>query len=207
MALQVVGAGLCRTGTLSQKIALERLLGAPCHHMFEVFEHPDQVPYWQTVADGGTPDWDTLLDGYVAAVDLPASLAWRELAERNPDAPVLLSTRSSPQVWWRSTEATVVAARRRGMADGMDATPFGRMIDTLFRSRLCPTPDDAEAMQAAYVAHNDAVRAATPGDRLVEWQPGDGWEPLCAALGVPVPDEPFPEVNSTAEFRDRAGLA
>ena len=206
MTLRIVGAGLCRTGTLSQKHALERLLGAPCHHMTELFEHPEQIPHWQEFADGGEPDWDALLDGYVAAVDLPASLAWRELAARNPDAPVLLSTRESPAVWWRSTDATVLAARRRGMADGMDTTPFGRMIAGLFRSRLCPEPDDAEAMQAAYLAHNDAVRAAIPAERLVEWQPGDGWEPICAALGLPVPDEPFPDVNSTAEFRAAAGL-
>lgn len=93
MTLRIVGAGLCRTGTMSQKVALERLLGAPCHHMTELFEHPEQVPHWQVLADGGTPDWDTLLHGYVAAVDLPASFAWRELAERHPDAPVLLSTR------------------------------------------------------------------------------------------------------------------
>jgi len=45
------------------------------------------------------------------------------------------------------------------------------------------------------------VRAEAPPDRLVDWQPGDGWEPLCAALGVPVPDAPFPHVNTTAEFR------
>lgn len=206
MTLRVVGAGLCRTGTLSQKVALERLLDAPCHHMTEVFEHPEQVAHWQELADGGEPDWDALLGGYAAAVDLPAAFAWRELAARYPDAPVVLSTRSSPEAWWRSTDATVLAARRRGIAEGMGDTPFGRMIDTLFRTRLCATPDDPGAMQAAYVAHNDAVRAAVPAERLVEWQPGDGWGPICDALGVPTPDEPFPEVNSTREFRAAAGL-
>ena len=37
MTIQLVGAGLGRTGTLSLKLALERLLGGTCHHMFEVF--------------------------------------------------------------------------------------------------------------------------------------------------------------------------
>ena len=59
---------------------------------------------------------------------------------------------------------------------------------------------------AAYERHNGAVRATVPAARLVEWQPGDGWEPLCSALGAPVPDEPFPQVNSSAEFRGRTGL-
>ena len=28
-------------------------------------------------------------------------------------------------------------------------------------------------------------------------------EPICAALGLPVPDEPFPRVNSREEIRAR----
>jgi hypothetical protein len=58
---------------------------------------------------------------------------------------------------------------------------------------------------AAYVRHNNAVRAEVPAERLIEWQPGDGWEPICTALGLPVPANPFPHLNTTAEFRARAG--
>jgi hypothetical protein len=36
-------------------------------------------------------------------------------------------------------------------------------------------------------------------------RPGDGWEPICAALGLPLPNDPFPHLNTTAEFRVRAG--
>ena len=39
----------------------------------------------------------------------------------------------------------------------------------------------------------------------IDWQPGDGWEPICAALDVPVPAEPFPHTNTTAEFRAMRG--
>ena len=65
------------------------------------------------------------------------------------------------------------------------------------------TPDwrDADKAMAAYEAHNAAVRAEVPAARLVEWQPGDGWAPLCTALGVPVPDAEFPHVNTTEDFR------
>jgi hypothetical protein len=41
---------------------------------------------------------------------------------------------------------------------------------------------------------------------LVEWRPNDGWAPLCQALDVPVPDQPFPHVNTTEEFRAMANL-
>jgi hypothetical protein len=47
------------------------------------------------------------------------------------------------------------------------------------------------------------VRAEVPAERLVEWQPGDGWAPLARALGVAVPDEPFPHTNTTEEFNTR----
>ena len=42
MTLQVIGAGWGRTGTMSLKLALEQL-GYPCHHMHEVFLHPEHV--------------------------------------------------------------------------------------------------------------------------------------------------------------------
>ncbi len=57
---------------------------------------------------------------------------------------------------------------------------------------------------AAYEAHNARVRETTDPDRLLEWQPGDGWEPICERLGVPVPDVPFPHTNATGDqFRER----
>jgi len=64
------------------------------------------------------------------------------------------------------------------------------------------TPDwrDEASAKAAYVAYNDNVRATAPADRLLEWSPGDGWEPICERLGVAVPDEPFPHTNTTEDF-------
>ena len=45
-----------------------------------------------------------------------------------------------------------------------------------------------------------------PADRLTEWHPGDGWGPLCDALGLPEPAEAFPHTNTTADFRSSMGL-
>ncbi len=55
--LQVVGAGVGRTGTHSLKFALEKLLGGTCHHMVEVFGHPEEVPVWTDAIDGRPVDW------------------------------------------------------------------------------------------------------------------------------------------------------
>lgn len=60
MSLRVVGGGLGRTGTMSLKMALERLLGAPCHHPTEVSAHPEHVAVWDAAARGTMPDWRQL---------------------------------------------------------------------------------------------------------------------------------------------------
>lgn len=206
MTLRIVGAGLPRTGTNSLQLALERLLGAPCYHMLELFQHLDHVPVWQRAVDGETVDWEALFDGYPAAVDWPASAFWPELTAAYPDAFVLLSTRSDHGTWWRSMEGTIMAARQRGMASAMPPdhpmAGWGRMMGALV-PRFCAEPGDPAAMTAAYERHNAAVRAGVPAPRLIDWQPGDGWEPLCTSLGRPVPDVPFPHVNTTAEFNAR----
>lgn len=203
MALRVIGAGVGRTGTTSLKLALERLLGAPCYHMLEVFEHDDHVPMWHRAGLGDMPDWHALYDGYVATVDWPAASFWPELADAFPDAVVLLSTRESAKAWWASADRTVFDGARRGWVP--ENRHWWEMFQVIARSRFTNAFDDPEACMAAYDAHNEAVRAAVPAGRLVEWQPGDGWGPLCRGLGVPVPDEPFPHVNTTEEFRTRSG--
>jgi len=205
MAIQLIGAGLGRTGTMSLKVALEQLLGGTCHHMKEVFEHPDEIPVWHAAMRGEPVDFRALLAGYDAIVDYPGAAVWRELAASFPDAPVLLSTRASAQQWWESASATILPSTQRPPEDELQAA-HRAMVREMFTMSLGDDLSDSQAVQAAYDAHNDAVRAEIAADRLFEYRPGDGWAPLCAALGVPEPDEPFPHTNSRAEFRARAGL-
>jgi hypothetical protein len=203
LTLRVVGAGLGRTGTMSLKLALERLLGGPCYHMLEVFPRPDHLAAWHAAAKGTTPDWDTIFEGFVAAVDWPAAAFWPDIAEAFPEAAVLLSTRPA-QEWWRSFDKTIAENFRREVPPG--AEPFLGMVTDLLHERFTPTPLDESAAVCAYEEHNARVRAAVPAARLIEWQPGDGWEPLCSALQIDVPDEAFPHTNTTAEFRARFGI-
>ncbi len=201
MALNIIGAGLGRTGTHSLQLALQELLGGPCYHMVEVMADPDvRVPQWADAMDGNA-DWDAILDGYVACVDWPAAAFWRELADRYPDAPVLLSTRSSTDAWFRSFNDTILQVMLRDAPNG-DSPMVMRMMEERF------TPDwrDPEACKAAYERHNAEVRATIPAERLIDYQPGAGWEPICARLGLPVPASPFPHVNTTDDFRAMLGL-
>src|SRR3954463_11175055 len=97
MSLKLVGAGLGRTGTHSLKLALEQVLGAPCYHMLEVLQRPDDITQWQLAADGGDPDWRQLFSEYAATVDWPGASYWREISDVFPDAVVLLSVRPADE--------------------------------------------------------------------------------------------------------------
>lgn len=200
--LRVVGAGLGRTGTNSLKLALERLLGEPCYHMFEVLEHPDHVPVWHQAVRSEPVDWHALFRGYSAAVDWPASAFWYELSETFPDALVLLSVREDSETWWRSASATIFNRFVRGNVPP-EMAAWHAMLSDLFRLRFTDQIFDRDAAIATYEAHNEEVRRRTDPARLLEWRPGDGWEPLCQALRLPVPEEPFPHVNTTEEFLTR----
>src|SRR5688572_12737752 len=123
--LRVVGAGLPRTGTHSLKLALEHLLGGRCCHMSAIPGHPfDLGPGWRAALAGDAVDWSRLMEGFVAAVDWPASEFWRELSDANPEALVVLSVRDGAQTWWESMNQTVLPVARRALApdwnDGCD---------------------------------------------------------------------------------------
>jgi hypothetical protein len=205
MTIQLIGAGLGRTGTMSLKLALQQLLGGTCHHMMEVWAHPDEVAVWDDAMHDRPVDWHALLDGYDAIVDYPGAAVWRELADAFPDVPVLLSTRSSAQAWFDSAAATIFQTSEWEATD--DAGQRHKaMIAAVFERSIGVPLDDAAGAMAAYDAHNAAVRAEIPADRLFEYQHGDGWAPLCAALDVAVPATEFPHENTREQFRARAGI-
>jgi hypothetical protein len=196
MTIEVIGAGVGRTGTLSLKLALERLLGAPCYHMLEVMQNLDHVPIWHAAARGEDVDWAELLSGYKATVDWPGCAFWREMSRAHPDALVLLSHRG-PESWFKSASATIFPIL--SSADG----DWRAMMDAILGRHFTTELENANACMAAFERHNSEVRNAGLGARLLECSPGDGWEPLCRALDLPVPDEPFPHANSTEEFTAR----
>lgn len=203
MALKVVGAGVGRTGTHSLKIALEQLLGGPCHHMVEILGNPAQVPGWIDAIEGRPVDWTTMPAGYVSLVDWPGCSFWPELSAANPDALVLLSVRD-PDSWYRSASNTIFQSFDTVPPE---LQPWMQAVRTLLRDRFSNRLDDPTAMIDAYERHNAAVRQAMAPSRLLEWTPGDGWGPICDRLGMDVPGEPFPVTNTTDDFRAMIGLA
>jgi hypothetical protein len=201
MGLQVIGAGLPRTGTSSLSLALEQLLGGHCNNMSEIEGHPFNLGEgWQTALATGTTDWDKVFEGYKAAVDWPASHFCKHLSEVYPNAAIILSLRDNAQAWYESMNATVLPVARMALAD--DWTD-GRDLLTLFKQFTGTNDwDNAELLKASYERHNNDMRQSLPKHRLLEWRASEGWQPLCEALNIPVPDMPFPWVNKRSDWKN-----
>jgi len=200
---EIIGSGFGRTGTNSLKLALERLGFGPCHHMFEVRDHPEQLPAWEAVARGERVNWDQVFQGYRAQADWPGARVWRELASHWPEAKVILTVRD-PDEWFDSVQATIAPfLAARGQHPDQHANAIAVMgqaliAEQVFNDRLS---DRAQATRV-FREHIEAVRDEIAPERLLVFDVREGWEPLCDFLGVPVPDMPYPKTNSSKEFKD-----
>ena len=204
MTLRVIGAGLGRTGTTSLKLALEQLLGGRCYHMLEVRERPGDPDTWADAYEGRPPGWERFFDGYRAVLDWPAAPFWSDIASAHPDAVILLSVRD-PAGWWQSASRTIFPALSTYFAPDVPDDGWTRMGRGMMEA-LTPGWREEGPATAAYLAHNEHVRHTAPKDRLLEWRIEDGWAPICEALGLGVPDQPFPHVNTAEAFRAEVGL-
>ena len=208
MALKVVGAGFGRTGTLSLKLALEQLGFGPCYHMVEAVHHPQHMAPWRAAAAGRPVDWTALFAGYQATVDWPACNYWRQQIDTFPNAKVILTERN-PELWhasimntiYPSSERARSKARQEGdeLALERSAMIYEVIWDGVFAGRM----DDKDHVIRCYLAHNQRVKEAVPAERLLVFDSSAGWAPLCGFLGVAQPTQPYPNVNSTKEFRAR----
>ena len=135
--MQVIGAGLGRTGTNSLKLALEMLLNGPCYHMFELWQHPEDVSIWQSAVDGNSIDWRNFLKPWKATVDWPGAPLFDRMAEAFPDALVLLSTRD-PESWYESINSTIFMIMRKASEDIAGSKSKASAIFFIFSfSQLC----------------------------------------------------------------------
>ena len=211
MPIQVIGAGLGRTGTLSLKAALEELGFAKCYHMGEVLARMDDARTWDAAAHGEPVDWDRLFAGYRATVDVPACLFYSELLEKYPGAKVILTVRD-PERWYDSMRQTIYFAHHAFPRWAAVLNPrmrvFRRMIDGLWERMFRGRFEDRAFAIDVFNRHNEQVRRDIPADRLLVYEISQGWEPLCAFLGLPVPEgKPFPHLNDAAEFRAGSSAA
>jgi hypothetical protein len=205
VTLRVVGAGFGRTGTSSLKVALEHLGFSKCHHMREVFGSSRQVDGWLAASHGEDVDWDDLFAGFQASCDWPSSAYWERLAENYPESKVILTWRD-PDAWYKSTDSTIyrvtsalpgwlvaLVPQVRRASEMVNRTVWDGVFDGRF--------EDREHALQVYRENTERVKRTIPPERLLVFEAKDGWEPLCAFLGVTTPDEPYPHTNEAKVIR------
>jgi len=205
MSLRVIGAGFGRTGTLSLKVALEKLGFGPCHHMKEVVENQDQTEWFHRASKGEKVDWHKVFEEYQSAVDWPAVAYYQELADEFPDAKIILGIRDT-DAWYQSVKETIytvipnfpkwirlVLPRANKALDMINRTVWIGEFSGRF--------EDKEFAVDVFNKHIELVRTVFPEERLLIHSAKDGWQPLCDFLGVPVPDGSYPWVNESISFK------
>ena len=205
MALQVIGAGFGRTGTKSLKTALQQLGYVKCHHMEEVIPNPKQIGYWARLCNGEPVEWDEVYEGYEAAVDWPTAAFYQELAERYPEAKIVLTVRD-PEAWYTSVSETIypigqviptwiaifypAVLKLRGAI-------FHKIWGGVFDGRF----EDKEHAIKVFKENIETCKRVIPPERLLVHEAKEGWAPLCEFLGKPVPDTPYPRVNESKDLK------
>ena len=211
--MKVIGAGLPRTGTLSQKAALEMLGIGPCYHMVNVLVDLPLAQQWAQALDG-QPDWEEIFGDHGSTVDWPGSYFYRELADAYPDAKVVLSTRD-PEAWEKSMldtiwdviygESTMAHISKARMQIDPDWHGYMSLMARMWAGQgiFSGIPLQPGQLASAIARYQEQVERDIPQDRLLVWNVTEGWEPLCQFLEVDVPNVQFPRLNDSKMFTDR----
>lgn len=212
--IEVLNLGVSRTGTLSMTEAFRILGYANPYHFTSIFANCRDADMWAEALSAkyhgkgkafGRKEFDQLLGHTSAVSDTPCFVLWRELVEAYPEAKVVL-TRRDEEKWLKSCrgllEGTLNPVSRYGLRY-LDPFSIGRILKVGLmwtegwygmQGNMSVETGMANARQK-YREHYAAIKAYVPKDRLLEYELGTGWEPLCQFLGKPVPSEPFPHAN------------
>lgn len=225
--MRVLVLGMCRTGTSSICVALQKL-GYTTHHMDAVLEDSTQLPYWQEAVQVtffpdserpahlrgqppyGRAEFDKLLANYDAVTDFPSILYAKQLIEAYPDAKVVLTNREYKSwvhsmrdtIWWVFGSKLAFFCVTVGYIPFW-AVDFTRFNHDYFKAHNGSYYEAGPGAAHGFKRHYAIVRSMVPKENLLEFGPKFEWEPLCEFLGKKVPDEPYPWVNDGKEMKKK----
>lgn len=219
--LEVLALGLSRSGTDSLRTALDMLGYENTYHSWLAIPQPADFVVWselavrkfeshdQTQKSITATDFDRVLGHSTAVTDTPCAVFAAELVAAYPDAMVILNTRKDVDKWYESWLATIQPWHDDWWRPA--AAWFSRSQFWLWRGFKLVNMhyyrhDFRASGKWVYREHSAMIRGLVSKERLLEWSVDDGWEPLCAFLGKPVPEEEFPRTNAGGDFAARAGM-
>lgn len=179
---KVFGIGFMKTGTTSLGRALA-MLGYRVKGPFGLTD--------PTIAETGLERALHLATQYDAVQDNPWCILYREMDRRFPGSKFILTLR--PVDEWLASVTRHFGYRTSPLRTWVFGTGRPKGNEALYARR--------------YAQHTEAVQRYfrdRPEDLLVlRLTEGDGWDPLCPFLGLPVPAVDFPWANDTKTRRRR----
>lgn len=215
--IQVLCLGMCRTGTSSLLAAL-KMLGYTPLHMSHIVEDTHLKRLWVEAIEStfidkssqkpyGRPEFDILLRGFDATLDIPCAIFADQLINAYPEAKVILTTRPV-ESWIKSMQGTIWQLMRwpsyrilRYVEPELVGS-FLKLLEAIFHVHNGNKYGGAEA-EEAFLAHNQRIRELVPAKNLLELSPPFDLTTLCDFLGKPTPSCGYPHVNSTDEYISR----
>jgi hypothetical protein len=190
---RLIGVGLNKTGTTTLGHALNQI-GVP------TIDYPTDARTLEQLEKG-----DYCLDifnDYIGVTDTPVGLFYPQLDKLHPGSKFILTIREK-EAWQRSVRDHWPFV----MEWSKHEAQFRRFTYYAFITTYGSLEYNEDRYSYVYDHYVDDVRAYfadRPDDLLVmDICDGDGWEKLCPFLGLPIPEEPFPHLNSKLEKIER----
>ncbi|CCW65209.1 unnamed protein product [Phytomonas sp. EM1] len=208
--------------------ALRRLGYEPYHLMtcFQGGHASTHTTAWSEMLNGRRAFDGKLFAAYDSLVGPPATMLYDRILRECPGyTKVVLVVEPEKDRWAaeydQAAERLAPTLRRIGSSKKFNAA-FTNMIDEMvvkggdLTSPSFTWVDDlhsteserssqegATAMRPRAVAlqqFEEGVKIRVPPGRLLVYRYGDGWDPLCAFLEKPIPDEPFPAYDNGVQL-------
>jgi len=178
---KIFGIGLSKTGTSSLAHALE-ILG------YRTKDYPGIVRY--TRGELSSIDLE-VIDSHDAITDTPIPSFYRELDARYPNSKFILTIRER-EGWLKSCKKQFT----QQLAEKQNDAHKNLFLD-LYGTDVFDEQKFSRGYER-FVGGALKFFENRPRDLLVfDISAGEGWEKLCAFLGKPIPDKPFPKANVT----------
>ena len=198
------------------------MLGIPCCHSFSLYNHMKDCRMWISAFDAKfhgkgkkftRTEWDQLLAEYGAVTDVPALAFWDDLISAYPEAKVVIMERDIEK-WYTSFDDAVIKpmwAKWGIPIAKLDPWFVGPLRDVHLRwarDWMGVTSEDDMRTKAKekYKEHYELLRRTVSNERLLEYELGSGWRPLCDFLKKDIPDVEFPRVNETASMHEKISI-
>ncbi|KAJ5462960.1 hypothetical protein N7475_007904 [Penicillium sp. IBT 31633x] len=227
--LRVIVAGLSCTGTTLQRLIKEILalylalqeLGYTPWHMCEPIEDTKRMyDKWtdalnRKFSNSDHPyhreDFDRLRGKYDALLGIPACLFWDDFHRLYPEARIILTT-CPADMWYISFHNTIAPwLQKPSFRIPQCFQPEWLGPKLRVAKTACKVIFDGDyysiRTKTRFLDYNERVRNEVSPERFLELQLGDGWEPLCAFLDVPVPDKPYPRLGGVGKWNAGASQA